>query len=490
MNKAINRRLYRAEQVRALDRMAINDHGIPGYVLMQRAGAAAFAELRRRWPDARSITVCCGGGNNGGDGYVIGRLARDAGLAIQLIALKPVEQLSGDAARAAEDWQAGGGELDSPDALIKGEILVDALLGTGLDRAPADDWAALIERMNAAGVPIMAIDVPSGLHADTGMPLGATVRADLTVTFIGNKRGLYTGQAGRWCGERQFYDLDTPVEIHSRVQADADLLDAAELPELLPSRPADTHKGDLGHVLVIGGETGMAGAAVLAGKAALRSGSGLVSLATRSAHAALAVSVQPELMAHGAETLDELDALIERADVIALGPGLGQGEWSRAMYRRALDSGLPLVLDADGLNLLAQSDQQAGRWVLTPHPGEAARLLKTSVAEVQADRFASARELARRFEAVVVLKGHGSLIADPRGQVAVCPYGNPAMATAGMGDALTGIIASLIGQGLGLYHAARCGLMVHALAGDAAAAKRRQILASDLIEHLAEVLPA
>jgi len=490
MSMDIRRRLYRAEQVRELDRLAIEVHGIPGYELMNRAGAAAFRCLRERWPKARRITVCCGGGNNGGDGYVIARLAREAGLEVQLLAMKDPQDLRGDAARAAQDWQACCGRVDEADAAIEGEVVVDALLGTGLDRAPADDWAELIERMNRSGCPILAVDIPSGLRADTGMPLGTTVRAELTVTFIGNKRGLYTGQAGRWCGERRFVDLDTPAEIHAALAADATLLDAAELSELLPPRPADTHKGDLGHVLVVGGDTGMAGAPVLAGMAALRAGSGLVSLATRAGHAALAVTRRPELMAHGAETLDELDVLIERAEVIALGPGLGQGEWSQALYRHSLASGLPLVVDADALNLLGASGGRAERWVLTPHPGEAARLLEASVAEVQADRFAAARELARRYQAVIVLKGHGSLIGDAQGRVDVCPYGSPAMASAGMGDALTGIIASLIGQGLDVFDAARCGVMVHALAGDAAASGRRQILATDLIEHLADVLPA
>ncbi len=486
----IHRRLYRAEQVRELDRLAIEKHGIPGYELMSRAGAAAFGALRERWPEASCITVCCGGGNNGGDGYVIARLAREVGMAVQLIAMKDPESLGGDAARAARDWLDGGGQIHGADQGIEGEVLVDALLGTGLDRAPADDWAALIKSMNRSGAPILAVDIPSGLQADTGMPLGETVCAELTVTFIGNKRGLYTGEAGRWCGQRRFFDLDTPSEIHAAHAADAVLLDATERFDLLPPRAADTHKGDLGHVLVVGGDIGMAGAPVLAGTAALRAGSGLVTLATRAEHAALALTAQPELMSRSVETLDKLDGLVERADVIALGPGLGQGEWSQAVYRRSLATGLPLVVDADGLNQLAVGDDRAERWVLTPHPGEAARLLATSVAEVQADRFAAVRELAGRFQAVVVLKGHGSLIADPQGRVDVCPYGNPAMASAGMGDALTGIIASLIGQGLDLFDAARCGVMVHALAGDAAASGRRQILATDLIDHLGQILPA
>ncbi|NDY96936.1 NAD(P)H-hydrate dehydratase [Wenzhouxiangella limi] len=488
----IGNRLYRAEQVQALDRQAIEGHGIAGYELMQRAGRAAFRALRARWPETGALTVCCGGGNNGGDGYVIARLALEAGMAVQLIALKDPGELAGDAATAAADWRNAGGSLADPEQPLSGEVIVDALLGTGLDRAPAGAYARLIERINASGKKVLAVDVPSGLDADTGMPLKPAVRADVTTTFIGNKRGLYTGQAGHWCGQRLYFDLATPAAIHADIDADARLLAVADLRGWLPPRRPDTHKGDLGHVLVIGGDAGMAGAPVLAGQAALRTGSGLVSLATRAEHVGLAPSVQPELMAHGVETLDALDALIERADALALGPGLGQGEWSRSLWQRALIGDQPRVVDADALNLLAADDGPIAcpGAVLTPHPGEAARLLEVSAAKVQSDRFAAARALAERFSAVVVLKGHGTLIAEPGGAVAVCPYGNPAMASAGMGDALTGIIASLLGQGCKPFDAACCGVLAHALAGDAAASGRRQIVAGDLIDRLADILPA
>jgi NAD(P)H-hydrate epimerase len=487
----IHQRLYRSEQVRKLDRCAIDDHGIDGYLLMQRAGAKAFAVARARWPECRSLTACCGGGNNGGDGYVIARLARQAGLAVQLIALKSPDELEGDARTAAMAWLEDGGRIEGPEESVRGELIIDALLGTGLDRPPSGPFAEWIERINHCGRPVLAVDVPSGLNADTGMPLGSAVAAAVTVTFIGNKRGLYTGQASRWCGDRLFFDLDTPEAIHDDQVPDAQLLHGQVLRDCLRPRPPDTHKGDLGHVLVVGGDEGMAGAPVLAGQAALRAGSGLVSLATRRAHCGLAVAAQPELMAHPVETLDALDELLGRADVIALGPGLGKSEWSKAVWRRALGAGLPLVLDADGLNLLADSDglPSSCSAVLTPHPGEAARLLGSATADIQNDRFAAARSLASRYGAITVLKGHGTLIADPEGRTAVCPYGNPGMASAGMGDALTGIIASLLGQGLDGFDAACCGAVLHALAGDAAARGCRQILASDLIHHLNRVLP-
>ena len=484
--------------MRELDRLAIEQIGIPGLELMQRAGHAAFRALTCQWPEARSISVLCGGGNNAGDGYVVATLALAAGWSVQLIALKTPDQLKGDAARAARAFLERGGQcsslsdecLNNPESGLAGEVLVDALLGTGLDRPPEGDYARLIEAINASPRPVLALDLPSGLDIDRGAVPGAAIRADLTVTFIGRKRGLYTGAGPDHCGRIRFEGLDLPDRLSESMSTDTWLMQAAQLQDWLRPRRSSTHKGDLGHVLVMGGDQGMAGAPILTGQAALRAGSGLVSLATRAEHAAATLAAQPELMSHAAEDLSALDGLIERADVLALGPGLGQSDWSKALWLKAMQSGRPLVVDADGLNLLALQALGAERLILTPHPGEAARLLGLSVAEIQSDRFAAAGALAERFGATVVLKGPGSLIASTNGEIALCAYGNPAMATAGMGDALTGIIASLVGQGLSDFDAAGCGVLAHALAGDRAARNRRQILASDLIAALGRVLPA
>ena len=488
----IRHRLYRADQVRELDRRAIEDHGIAGYDLMQRAGAAVFAALRARWPEARRVLVCCGGGNNGGDGYVIARLAREAGLEAEVLAQSDPERLAGDAKRAADAWRTAGGTVvreaasaDPGDA----DVIVDALLGTGLDRPVRDDYAELIGRLNGSGRPVVAVDVPSGVQADTGAVLGTAVRAALTVSFIGRKRGLETGAAPDHVGCLLFDDLDVPGAVHQGLAADARRLAAADVAALLPPRSATTHKGALGHVLVVGGDHGMPGACLLAARAALTAGSGLVSVATRAAHAVSLAAGLPEAMWADGEDGDTLKALIERADVLALGPGLGRSEWSQAVWRGALAADRPLVVDADALNLLAAEPSDRGNWLLTPHPGEAARLLGTDVGEVQRDRFEAVRAIARRFDAVVVLKGAGSLVADPEGRVDLCPFGNPAMATAGMGDALTGIVASLIGQGLAPFDAAGAGAVLHARAGDRAAAERRSILAGELIDALPAVLP-
>jgi len=485
----IDNRLYRAEQVGELDRRAIEDRGIDGFELMRRAGAAVFRAIRARYPEARSLVACCGGGNNGGDGYVVASLARNAGFRVRVIAMKNPQELGGDARRAADAWIDGGGPVSDPDGEIEADIIVDALLGTGLDREVRDDYAALIESIDASDAAVVAVDVPSGLHADTGMPLGAAVRADVTVSFIGRKRGLETGQAPDFTGTLLFDDLDVPHAVYRDLEPDAERLSEDAFEQFLPSRVRSTHKGALGHVLICGGDFNMPGAVVLAARSALMTGSGLVSVATRREHSISLAGSLPEAMWADGEDGDVLDTLAARADVVALGPGLGMSDWSCEVWRRLLKHDLPVVLDADGLNLLAEHGFERSDWILTPHPGEAARLLDISISEVQGDRFAAVRELAKRFNAVAVLKGAGSLVANPGGRVALCPYGNPAMATAGMGDALTGILASLVGQGLALFDAACAGVVLHARAGDAAAVDRRAILAGELIDAIPRVLP-
>jgi ADP-dependent NAD(P)H-hydrate dehydratase / NAD(P)H-hydrate epimerase len=484
--------LYRAEQVRALDRAAIEEHGIPGDELMRRAGAAAYALLRARWPQARHLTVLCGSGNNGGDGYVVARLALTAGLAVEVLALADPGALRGDARTMAEAYLAAGGSVRSFDALPRRtNLIVDALLGTGLDREVQGPWAEAITAANEHLAPKLAIDIPSGLHADTGQVLGAAIRADATLSFIGLKQGLFTGEGPTCCGAVRFSALGVPAVVWSREVLSARRIDWSKQAEFLAPRRRSAHKGDFGTVLVVGGAPGMAGAARLAGEAALRTGAGLVAVATHPVHAPSLGAGRPELMCYGIADAAGLDALIARADVVALGPGLGQGYWGRALYQRVLACDLPLVVDADALNLLAMAPQASARWVLSPHPGEAGRLLGCPTAQIQADRFAAVRRLQGVYGGVVVLKGAGTLVYGashrPPG---VCSAGNPGMASGGMGDALTGIIAALIAQGLSLEEAAAAGVSLHAAAGDAAAAQggERGLLASDLIAAVRPVL--
>lgn len=472
--------LYTTAQVRALDAAAMAS-GIAGIELMERAARAALTVLRRRWPQAHRVCVLCGPGNNGGDGFLLAALARASGLQAQVMAL--TDRSGGDAALARARYiEAGGTLVPATVPLPDADVWVDALFGSGLNRAPSGAAAQLIAALNAQSRPVLALDVPSGLDGDSGIAFDPCVRASACVCFVAWKRGLFTAHGADQCGARELATLDIPAAVFDREAPDATLLS----PRSLPPRARDSHKGRYGHVLAIGGDLGAGGAVRMCAEAAARVGAGLVSVATREANVGAILSARPELMPHGVHVPRNLDPLLARASVLAVGPGLGQDEWGRGLWQAALDADKPTVLDADGLNLLAaQPRTLPAVCVLTPHPGEAARLLGGSIDQVQADRFAAARALARRCNAVVVLKGAGSLIAQPDGRVAVCPWGNPGMASGGMGDVLTGTVAGLLAQGLPAWDAACLAAGLHARAGDLAArAGERGLLATDLFAYL------
>ncbi len=483
--------LYTAAQVRELDRLAIEEHGIPGLTLMQRAGRVAFTRLQQRWPDARRVCVLCGLGNNAGDGYILARLAHEAGLEVEVVQLGEAGKLKGDANSAhAALLETGIAPSSFSGTLPQADVYVDALLGTGLDRELEGDWRTVIESLNSLDGPVLAIDIPSGLHADNGIVMGVSVCAVCTVTFIGRKRGLYTGAGADHCGTVIFEDLQVPEEIYTQVVTDTQLVSHDDFRADLTPRPRSAHKGHFGHVLVVGGDHGFSGAVRMAAEAAARTGAGLVSVATREHHAALINSRRPELMCHAVEDVAALVPLLEKASVVAIGPGLGQSGWSSQLLARVLESDLPLVLDADALNLLAADPVQRPRVTITPHPGEAARLLGSGTRDIQANRFAAAGALQSRYGGVVVLKGSGTIVTDHSQQHRVCAEGNPGMATGGMGDVLTGVIAGLQAQGFGQAHSAIMGVCLHARAADQAAfvGGERGLLATDLMPHIRKLL--
>jgi len=483
-SRNLPRSLYRAEQVRELDRIAIEEQGIPGAILMARAGQAAFAFLQQRWPQARSVGVLCGIGNNGGDGFIVARLAHEAGYLVRVWQVGDVDRIHGDALTARQQMQAAGliAEDFAAADFSTVDVLVDGLLGTGLKGEVDGRWQQAIEAMNHAranGNGVLALDIPSGLHADTGRILGNAVQADACITFIGLKLGLFTGQGPAMCGTLHFDDLTVPAAVYAQLKPVAHRLSWDQF--TLLSRNPTAHKGDFGHVLVVGGDQGMSGAIRLAGEAALRTGAGLVSVATRATHAALISAARPELMSHSVETASALILLLKRASVLAVGPGLGQGEWGRILFSVLLESPLPMVVDADALNFLAAEPVYRDNWILTPHPGEAARLLGQTVEQVQSDRLAAATALQQKYGGVAVLKGAGTVVVDPAGEAVICNEGNPGMASGGMGDVLTGVIASLLAQGYSLDKAARQGVCLHAHAADVAAQDGQHgLLASDL----------
>lgn len=481
--------LYRCEDLRVFETHAITHDAIDAYVLMGRAAAASFSSLKRHWPAARRLCVVCGPGNNGGDGFVLARLAHMAGMQVDVVVAVAGEPQVEPARRAFAHWRESGGRehvFAEGESLPQADVVVDALLGIGLSRAPTGVMAALIVAINQSPAPVLAMDVPSGLDADRGHAPGVAVQAVRTVSFIAHKQGLFSGHGRVLAAEVELANLDIPIETLRTRMPSAFAWRAAQLRHVLQPRVRDAHKGQHGRVLAIGGDHGFGGAIRLCAEAALRSGAGLVSVATREAHIGPLLTARPEAMPRAVEDAAALRILIEPADVLALGPGLGHGEWSRTLFDAALESGVPAVIDADGLNRLAESNRRASNCVLTPHPGEAARLLKCSVADIEADRFAAARALAVGFEAVVVLKGAGSIVAAPDETPVVISAGNPGMASGGMGDVLTGIIAALRAQGLPAFQAACAGALLHSAAADMAAREggERGLLASDLFPHL------
>jgi ADP-dependent NAD(P)H-hydrate dehydratase / NAD(P)H-hydrate epimerase len=507
--------VHGAAAVRAADLSAQQHHGMPGYALMTAAAAAALADLREAWPAARQLVVACGSGNNAGDGYVLARLAGAGGFAVRCVAIAPPAALGGDAARAFADWRSAGGEtLAAPaleEALASADVAVDALFGTGLARPVEGDCAAAVAALNAASCPVLALDLPSGLHADTGAVQGMAVSATFTSTFVGWKPGLFLGAGPAHSGRVRLHDLGVPPAAFATSVPVLQALPGDAL-RGLPARRRDAHKGQSGHVVVVGGDHGMPGAVRLAAEAALRSGAGKVTVLTRGTHAEALVGACPELMAMDLDAEPAVERLAQ-ADAIVCGPGLGRSDWGRAALSRVLaaaaDDHCALVLDADALTLLPSlaADRPAKgalpqRCVLTPHPGEAATLLGTSGAAVQADRLAAVRALCARWPATVVLKGAATLVDGSGGGAPyVCTAGNPGMATAGMGDVLAGVLGALLaqdacdprwqfapGEHLALVAA---GVLAHALAGDRAAeGGERGLKASDLFAPLRTVLNA
>ncbi len=485
------REIFTAAQVRQLEAAAIAG-GIPGFTLMKRAGAAAFAALRQRWPLARALAVVAGPGNNGGDGMVLARLARQAGLDVQVMLVGEPAALYGEAREAHDELRAAGIDTQefNPAVLARADVVVDALLGIGARGGMRDGIGEVIAAINEAGRRVFAIDLPSGLDPDSGHALPA-VRATATITFIALKQGLFLGEGPEHTGDIQFDGLQVaraPIEPALR------RLTYDSLAEVLPRRPRQSHKGQFGRVLVLGGGKGMPGAVRLAADAALRVGAGLVTVASLPEHLVAVTGPRPELMFREVRDGCDVAQAVTDADVIAVGPGLGQDAWAGRMLAAVIENRLPgqrIVADADALNLLAANhpDLRLDDWVLTPHPGEAGRLLGINAADVQHDRLGALRALCAQRGGVIVLKGAGTLIG-ASGQVPrLCDHGNPGMSAPGMGDVLTGAVAGLLAQSEQTFEAAAAAVYTHAVAGDhCARSGLRGLLAMEVAQELRVVL--
>jgi NAD(P)H-hydrate epimerase len=509
-------KLVTAAQMQSLDRRAIHEAGIAGAVLMERAGAGVVAALAGRYgsPKGKSVTVLCGKGNNGGDGFVIARLLRRGGARVRVVLTTEEKGLTSDArtmyrrfvrlaGRAVVSTCRTGTGIE--DALRGADFIVDALFGTGLTHAVTGLHQEVIDAINACAgtrrIPVIAVDLPSGLHADSGAILGTAVRADLTVTFGLPKVGLYTGAGIDRTGSVTVADIGIPPAYVESLDTPLSVIEVREIAALLPARRPSGHKGQFGHAGIVAGSPGKTGAAAMAARAALRAGAGLVTVATPTgvsgaldAKLLEAMSVaMPETDAHtlGLEALEPLVSFANSRTAVALGPGLSTHSDTVTLVHRLLPRlDVPVIIDADGLNAIAVKLDVIPRTkrepVLTPHPGEMARLTGESAQAINNDRIGTAARFAARHHAVVVLKGARTVVAHPDGRAAVCPTGNPGMATAGTGDVLTGVIAAFLSQSLAPWDAARAAVYLHGLAGDRAAARVGPVgmIAGDVIDEL------
>ncbi|MCB1583091.1 MAG: NAD(P)H-hydrate dehydratase [Marinicella sp.] len=472
--------LYSNDKTKQIDQLAATALGIDSFQLMQRAGTAIFAHVQFY----RSLLVITGPGNNGGDGFIVAELARKNSQQVKLLTLKPTSELNGDAAKAATLYQ---GTILNEFPSESFDCIVDGIFGTGLNQPVRGIYQEAINWINAQNSDVVAIDIPSGLNGSTGKIEGCAVKADQTISILGHNTGLYTFDGKQCCGTISFEDLDVPITKLKVVEQDGYLLSADSLSLIKSSRRDNSHKGSFGHVLVAGGQAGMLGAVLLAGRAVLKSGAGLTTLLTDSKHADLIPLHAPELMTLGFDGMDDHVLLDKKADAIALGMGLGQSQWSEQLFRYCVKSGKPLVIDADGLSLLADLTVVPDSLeVITPHPKEAARLLSMSVEAVQDNRWQTVKHLAQKYRCVTVLKGSGTLISNGH-ETWCCPYGNANLATAGSGDVLSGMIAGLLAQGFAAKQASCLAVLWHALAGEQSP-QGLTLTASELINSLSLII--
>ncbi len=476
------------DAMREADRHTISDLGVPGIVLMENAATGVVDALRERFPEARRVLILCGAGNNGGDGLAMARHLANGGVEVKVLLCADPGRLAGDAAtnwRLVERFAVPRTVLEGDDLepleralAARPDVVVDALLGTGLDRPLGGRLAEVVDRVAAAAIPIVAVDVPTGLNGASSDLPGPVLGADLTVTFAALKHCHVLPPACLECGEVVVVDIGIPPAV---LEGAARLwwLEPEDVAVQLPLRPADGHKGRFGHLLIVAGQTGRGGAVAMAGRAAVAAGAGLVTMAVPAPLVAVVDGACLEAMSHPLLATpegalaggDPLAPLLERMSAVAIGPGMGTGDGARHTLDHVLDLWQgPLLLDADALNLLAGRPERLAHRpepaVLTPHPGELGRLLGATTAEVVEDRLAAAREAARRAAAVVVAKGHRTVVAAPDGEAWIIPVGDAHLGSGGSGDVLTGAIGGLLAQGLAPERAALVGCWLHGRAGE------------------------
>ena len=500
-------KLYTASETRKIDNLAIKEKGISGYSLMQMAAEFTLDVILREFSPVEELIIFCSKGKNSGDGFLLGSFAKEFGLEVTIVMSNTSNVLKGVSRKAFEEMKDAKVKIISTKSVEKLKVsnkavIVDALIGTGLKGNLRKNIKESIFALNKLGVklPVLSLDIPSGVNPDTGDADDIAVYADITATFVAQKRGCFTSVGKKFSGEIIYSDLEIPKNLFSKITSTSYVVDYEDSISKVVYREQDAHKGHFGNVLIVGGDRGLGGAGLLSSRAAVYSGAGLTSLVTRPEHVSASLVSCPEVMVKGVDSGQDIEEHLVKPDVIAIGPGLGQSAWSEQMIQRvfweAEKRDISVIMDADALNLLTKlklSSNLPKRLILTPHPGEAARLLNTSVAVIESNRFSAAAKIQKKFNATVVLKGSGTVICHKSGGTqkwGICDSGNPGMATGGMGDVLTGIIAGLLAQGLTLREAAEAGVDLHAKAADQASLEFGEagLTSSDVINELKYLL--
>jgi hydroxyethylthiazole kinase-like uncharacterized protein yjeF len=476
-------KLYTASETRKIDSLAIKEENISGYSLMQSAAEFSLDVIVREFPEVKDLVVFCSKGKNSGDGFLLGVYGQEFGLNVTVVMCSPITDLKGVTKKAYDELKSSKVKTIQARSiknlkLSKETVIVDALVGTGLKGNLRRNIRDSVLTINKLGIkyPVVSLDVPSGVNSDTGDVADVCVFADITTTFVARKRGCFTSIGKKVSGDIQYSDLDIPKKVFSKIPSTCSVIDFEDLVDRVIFREQDAHKGNFGHAIVIAGDRGLGGAGILASKAIVYSGTGLTTLATRPEHVSASLVSCPEVMVKGVSSGQDVEEYLLKPNVIAIGPGLGQTAWSEQMVQRvfmeAESRDVPVIMDADALNLLAKlrlSNKLPKQLILTPHPGEAATLLNTTVDNVESDRFGAAQKIHKKFNATVVLKGAGTIIIHNDGSLrkwGICSSGNPGMAAGGMGDALTGIIAGILAQGLSIRDAVEAGVDLHAKSAD------------------------
>ena len=500
-------KLYTASETRKIDNLAIKEKGISGYSLMQMAAEFTLDVILREFSPVEELIIFCSKGKNSGDGFLLGSFAKEFGLEVTIVMSNTSNVIKGVSRKAFEEMKDAKVKIISTKSIEKLKVsnkavIVDALIGTGLKGNLRKNIKESILALNKLGVklPVLSLDIPSGVNPDTGDADDIAVYADITATFVAQKRGCFTSVGKKFSGEIIYSDLEIPKNLFSKITSTSYVVDYEDSISKVVYREQDAHKGHFGNVLIVGGDRGLGGAGLLSSRAAVYSGAGLTSLVTRPEHVSASLVSCPEVMVKGVDSGQDIEEHLVKPDVIAIGPGLGQSAWSEQMIQRvfweAEKRDISVIMDADALNLLTKlklSSNLPKRLILTPHPGEASRLLNTSVAVIESNRFSAAAKIQKKFNATVVLKGSGTVICHKSGGTqkwGICDSGNPGMATGGMGDVLTGIIAGLLAQGLTLKEAAEAGVDLHAKAADQASLEFGEagLTSSDVINELKYLL--